>query len=28
MKTREFRGDTANDNSFTRLHPKHLSSVP
>jgi hypothetical protein len=28
MKTREFRGDTANDNSFTRLHPKHWSSVP
>jgi hypothetical protein len=28
LKTKEFRGDTANDNSFTRLHPKHLSSVP
>ena len=28
LKTKEFRGDTANDDAFTRLHPKHSSSVP
>ena len=28
LKTKEFRGDTANAFAFTRLHPKHSSSAP